>query len=75
MYLYNFECPRFTVSYKKGTVNNACNEQYKIVKKYATTLENAVPIRPNITESKPQLNPGITFWVYSEFTTVDADLE
>lgn len=23
-----------------------------------------VPIRPSLTESKPKLNPGFTFWVY-----------
>uniref|UniRef100_K1R4N0 Uncharacterized protein n=1 Tax=Magallana gigas TaxID=29159 RepID=K1R4N0_MAGGI len=26
-----------------------------------------VPIRYNLTESNPQLNPGFTFWVYSGF--------
>lgn len=31
-------------------------------------LQHTVPIRPNLTESTPQLNPGITFRVYSGFT-------
>uniref|UniRef100_K1PRQ8 Tetraspanin-33 n=1 Tax=Magallana gigas TaxID=29159 RepID=K1PRQ8_MAGGI len=32
-----------------------------------------VPIRPNLTESKPKLNPGFTFRVYSGFTRVDPE--
>lgn len=30
-----------------------------------------VPIRSKLTESKPHLKPGFTFWVYSGFTKMD----
>lgn len=35
---------------------------------------DTLPIRPNITESKPKLNPGFTFWIYYGFTRVDPKL-
>ena len=41
--------------------------------KVKSSIRPTVLIRPNLTESKPQLNPGFTFWVYSGFTRVDPE--
>ena len=38
-----------------------------------TLINTTVPTRPNPTESKPQLNPGFTFWVHLGFTRVDQE--
>lgn len=41
---------------------------------YDMSCMHTVPIRPNLTESKPQLNSGFTFWIYSRLTRVDQEL-